>query len=380
MSSEIRFDESMISNKNDLSELGKKVFNLNYQKKKDISEFTLSDLNNYIGADRKLIINDTNEFWIHDIILINNSTFFNKLLNTKEINPLKTEEVNIEGKKIIKTYINIPHSEFFFDILTWIYSKDIKRLSFIADDQESYLSILSLGVFLGLKHEFFSSIVNACEMKLDEELINSELWSRFQFPFEVLTSLIELMPKENNSLKFFALISWLKEDKRNKKSDVSGKNGEGEEEYEYEDVDYSELDLLTCDDFFKIKDYIKDKKICETLDINDLIRFRKEFPKLLPILDYSYIIDKYVENSKVKISCRICRLQGNDLKIFTEKKCQEKLYHPKKFIQLQRQIISKCNHNGCTKKIAINEFPCCHQQNLGEGCLMSNGHHILSVH
>lgn len=378
MSSEIRFDESMISNKNDLSELGKKVFNLNYQKKKDISEFTLSDLNNYIGADRKLIINDTNEFWIHDIILINNSTFFNKLLNTKEINPLKTEEVNIEGKKIIKTYINIPHSEFFFDILTWFYSKDIKRLSFIADDQESYLSILSLGVFLGLKHEFFSSIVNACEMKLDEELINSELWSRFQFPFEVLTSLIELMPKENNSLKFFALISWLKEDNRNKKNDIMGKTEEGEEVYE--DVDYSELDLLTCDDFFKIKDYIKEKKICQTLDINDLIRFRKEFPKLLPILDYSYIIDKYVENSKVKISCRICRLQGNDLKIFTEKKCQEKLYHPKKFIQLQRQIISKCNHNGCTKKIAINEFPCCHQQNLGEGCLMSNGHHILSVH
>jgi hypothetical protein len=378
MSSEIRFDESMISNKNDLSELGKKVFNLNYQKKKDISEFTLSDLNNYIGADRKLIINDTNEFWIHDIILINNSTFFNKLLNTKEINPLKTEEVNIEGKKIIKTYINIPHSEFFFDILTWFYSKDIKRLSFIADDQESYLSILSLGVFLGLKHEFFSSIVNACEMKLDEELINSELWSRFQFPFEVLTSLIELMPKENNSLKFFALISWLKEDNRNKKNDIMGKTEEGEEVYE--DVDYSELDLLTCDDFFKIKDYIKEKKICQTLDINDLIRFRNEFPKLLPILDYSYIIDKYVENSKVKISCRICRLQGNDLKIFTEKKCQEKLYHPKKFIQLQRQIISKCNHNGCTKKIAINEFPCCHQQNLGEGCLMSNGHHILSVH
>ena len=378
MSSEIKFDESMISNKNDLSELGKKVFNLNYQKKKDLSEFTLSDLNNYIGADRKLIINDTNEFWIHDIILINNSTFFNKLLNTKEINPLKTEEVNIEGKKIIKTYINIPHSEFFFDILTWFYSKDIKRLSFIADDQESYLSILSLGVFLGLKHEFFSSIVNACEMKLDEELINSELWSRFQFPFEVLTSLIELMPKENNSLKFFALISWLKEDNRNKKNDIMGKTEEGEEVYE--DVDYSELDLLTCDDFFKIKDYIKEKKICQTLDINDLIRFRKEFPKLLPILDYSYIIDKYVENSKVKISCRICRLQGNDLKIFTEKKCQEKLYHPKKFIQLQRQIISKCNHNGCTKKIAINEFPCCHQQNLGEGCLMSNGHHILSVH
>ncbi len=262
--------------------------------------------------------------------------------------------------------------------MTWIYSKDIKRLSLIADDQESYLSILSLGVFLGLKHEFFSSIVNACEMKLDEELINSELWSRFQFPFEVLTSLVDLMPKDNFSLKFFALIFWLKEDKKNEKRNLLGRGDLDEDEYD--DVDNSELDLLTCDDFFKIKDYIKEKKICQNLEINDLIKFRNEFPKLLPILDYSYIIDKFVENSQVKISCRICKLQGNDLKIFNEKKCQEKLYHPKKFIQLQRQIISKCNHNGCTKKIVINEFPCCHQQNLGEGCLMSNGNHILSIH
>ena len=378
MTSEFKFDESMISNKGDLSELGKKIFNSNYQRKKEISEFTLSDLNNYIGADRKLIINDKNEFWVHDIILIHNSTFFNKLLNTKEIKPEKSDEIKIEGNKIIKTYISIPHSEFFFDILTWIYSKDIKRLSLIADDQESYLSILSLGVFLGLKHEFFSSIVNACEMKLDEELINSELWSRFQFPFEVLTSLIDLMPKENNSLRFFALIFWLKEDKKYEKKNYSIQGDMIEDEYD--DVDNSELDLLTCDDFFKIKDYIKEKNICHNLHINDLIKFRQEFPKLLPVLDYSYIIDKFVENPKVKISCRICKLQGNDLKVFTEKKCQEKLYHPKKFIQLQRQIVSKCNHNGCTKKISINEFPCCHQQNLGEGCLMSNGNHILSVH
>ena len=175
-------------------------------------------------------------------------------------------------------------------------------------------------------------------------------------------------------MRFFALIFWLKEDKKN----LLGKGDIDEDEYD--DVDISELDLLTCDDFFKIKDYIKDKKICQNLEINDLVRFRNEFPKLLPLLDYNYIIDKFVENSKVKISCRICRLQGNNVKIFNEKKCQEKLYHPKKFIQLQRQIISKCSHNGCTKKISINEFPCCHQQNLGEGCLMSNGHHILSIH
>jgi hypothetical protein len=369
MSIDFKFNGSIITEKGDLSELGKKIFNSNH-KKKDISEFSLSDLNNYIGADRKLIINNSQEFWIHDILLIKNSEYFDKLLNKNEISPEKTEEVNIEGNKIIKTYINLPSSDYFFDILTWIYSKDIKRLSLIADDQESYLSILSLGVFLGLSQEFFNSIIEACEIKLDINLIKSELWSRFQFPFEVLTSLIDLMPNENYSLKFFSLVSWLKEEKNKNLEDID----------EYENVDSSELDLLTCDDFFKVKNYIKEKNICENLGINDLTLFKNEFPKLMPILDYSYIINKYVENSKAKISCRICKLQGKDLKIFTEKKCQEKLYHPKKFIQLQRQIVYKCNHCGCNKKISINEFPCCHQQNLGEGCLMSNGNHILSVH
>ena len=37
MTSELRFDESIISNKGDLSELGKKIFNSNSQKTKDIS-------------------------------------------------------------------------------------------------------------------------------------------------------------------------------------------------------------------------------------------------------------------------------------------------------------------------------------------------------
>ena len=371
MSLDFKFNCSIITEKGDLSELGKKIFSSNNTKKKDINEFSLSDLNNYIGADRKLIINNSQEFWIHDILLINNSEYFNKLLNKNEILSVKTEEINMEGNLIKKTYINIPFSDYFFDILTWIYSKDINRLSLIADDQESYLSILSLGVFLGLSQEFFSSMIDACEMKLDFNLIKSELWSRFQFPFEVLTSLIDLMPKDNFSLKFFALIFWFKEEKE--------KNIEANND-EYEDVDMSEFNLLTCDDFFKVKQYIKEKKICENLTINDLTLFKKEFPKLMPILDYSFIINKYIENSKAKISCRICKLQGKDLKLFSEKKCQEKLYHPKKFVQLQRQIVSKCNHLGCNKKISINEFPCCHQQNLGEGCLMSNGNHILSVH
>ena len=379
MTKNIKTENSFMSIKSisDLSELGKRIFQTNYSKKMKISEFTLSDLNNYIGADRKLVINYRDEFWIHDIVLTTNSIFFEKLLVTQEISPQKSEEVTIEGNLITKTYINLPHSEYFFDILTWLYSKDIKRLAFIADDQESYLSILSLGVFLGLKNEFFISLVSACEIKIDEKLINSTLWSRFQFPFEVLKLLVELLPKEKVSFKFFALLNWLKE------KDISmnlNLNNYNDDDFYDDDVDMSELDLLTSDDFFKVKDYIKEKNICSMLQINDLIKMKKNYEKLMPILDYKYIFDKYIENPKMKITCRICRLQSNDIKIFEQKNCQEKLYHPKKFIQLQRQITSKCNHLDCNKKIAINEFPCCHQQNLKEGCLMSDGNHILSIH
>ena len=108
MSIDFKFNGSIITEKGDLSELGKRILNSNQGKKKEISEFTLSDLNNFIGADRKLIINNSQEFWIHDILLIKNSEYFNKLLNTKEILPEKTEEINLEGNRIKKTYITIP--------------------------------------------------------------------------------------------------------------------------------------------------------------------------------------------------------------------------------------------------------------------------------
>lgn len=379
------FDESLSFYKGDLSDLGKKVFNSSYSKKKELRDYNLSDLNNYLGSDRKLIINDTNEFWVHDLVLISNSNYFKNLLQLGTIHPQKTEEILIEGHPITKTFITLPHSEYFFDILTWIYSKDINRLCFIADDQESYLSILSLGIFLGLSKDFFMSLINNCEMKLDESLINSELWSRFQFPFDVLINLIDLIDKENESLKFFALLNWLKEGNN---QNINFNENENENidkineinELEELDIDKSEFELLTSDDYFKVKEYIKNKNICENLSITDLNKVKTDFPKLLPILDINLIIDKYVQNNNVKITCRICKLQSNQIKTFENVKCQEKLYHPRKFIQLQRQISGKCNHSGCNKKIVINEFPCCHQQNLGEGCLMSDGNHILSIH
>jgi len=111
-----------------------------------------------------------------------------------------------------KTYIDIPQSEFFFDILIWIYSKDSKRLLLTANEPENYLSLLTLGIYLELCDDFFNCLIEKCEIKLDEKLIKLNLWSRFCFNFEVLIHLIELIPKKNYLLIFYALLSWLKED------------------------------------------------------------------------------------------------------------------------------------------------------------------------
>ena len=41
--------------------------------------FTLNDLNNFEGADRKLCINENQEYWVHDEALTQNSGFFKHL-------------------------------------------------------------------------------------------------------------------------------------------------------------------------------------------------------------------------------------------------------------------------------------------------------------
>ena len=118
-------------NNNDLtilSSLGKKLLTQSSQKKLNINDYSLSDVNNYIGSDRKLIVNDTYEFWVHDIVLIRSSKYFSELFEFKTKKPSKEETSKLGDVNIIKTYIDVPHPELFFDILTWLYSKDASQL------------------------------------------------------------------------------------------------------------------------------------------------------------------------------------------------------------------------------------------------------------
>jgi hypothetical protein len=353
-----------------ISELGKKIFTQRFNEKTDISQFSINDLNNFIGASRKLIINNSQEFWVHDSILIQYSKYFDNLFNKKTIKSEKEEEIIIEDNKIIKTYINVPQSEFFFDILTWIYSQNKERLIMIADEPDNFLSVLNLGIFLELNESFFNIILNNCEVKLDLNLINNNLWSRFCFNFDVLLKLLNFMNENDYLLKISALLSWLKYDNKIKMSNNIFE----------EDVNKRELELLTSKEYFLVEDYIKKNHLIYNLKLNELNEIKNNYSHLIPILDFNYLFEKYVEKNDYKIHCKICGKFGKNVEEFNSMNCVVKFYHPKKFITFQRQITNKCEHENCKKKININEFPCCHKANHVEGCLLSNGNHILSIY
>jgi hypothetical protein len=289
----------------DLSLLGRKILSMKFEKKAQDHEFTINDLNNYVGADRKVVVNDSYEFWVHDAALIKSSNYFVKnLLNSSNTNlnssnttyPRPREDtVKTNDMVIKKMYIYVPHPEYFFDILTWIYSKDAHRLSLAADEPESFLCILNLGIFLEMSDDFFKTLLETCEIKLDEELLVHNLWSRFSFTFEVLTNLLNLMPKDNYFLKICALLSWLKEDNTAKNSDTN------------DTIKEKEFEVLTSKDFFLVKNFLTENKLLNYVNVGELTRIREQFPNLIPALDTNYLVEKYIVKPNLRISCRVCK-------------------------------------------------------------------------
>jgi hypothetical protein len=251
-------------------------------------------LNNYVGADRKLVVNDSYEFWVHDAALVRNSKFFKmnfsgERQNTRDVIE-KKNDINLK-----KTFVYVTHPEYFFDLLTWIYAKDAKRLSLAADEPESFLCILNLGIFLEMEEDFFKFLLGNCEIKLDEELLNHNLWSRFSFTFEVLINLLTLMVKDNYFLKINALLSWLKEDNTLKTSEPN------------EAIREKEFELLTSKDYFLVKNFLADNKFLQYIYVSELLLLKNKFPNLIPALDTGNLMEKYIIKSSMRIMCRVCK-------------------------------------------------------------------------
>jgi hypothetical protein len=258
-------------------------------------EYSINDLNNYVGSDRKVVVNDNQEYWVHDGALIKNSKYFKDNLSGDK-KQIKEEKIKTKtGISITKSFIYIPHPDYFFDLLTWIYSKDAKRLSLAADEPESFLCIMNLGIFLEMNDDFFKTLLENCEIKLDEELFTHNLWSRFSFTFQVLVNLLNLMPKDNFYLKLIALLYWLKEDNTQRMSET------------HDTIKDRDFELLTSKDYFQVKKFIAQNKFMNQINVSELLLIKTKFPTHIPVLDTTLLVEKYVINSTLRIICKVCK-------------------------------------------------------------------------
>jgi len=249
-----------------------------------------------------------------------------------------------------------------------MYTKDKKRLKKAAMETESLLALLNLGVFLKMGEDFFQTLLIENPINLSIKDFETELWSRNAFTFPVLCKVVEAM-KLSNQEKLIALLSWMKEDFAH--FPYSTPDAEKERE----------IELMTSMDYFNLRAYIKDNKLMSGIDTAFMQELIKEFPKLTGLLDATTIFNEYGLLGGRKIWCKICKkVFASPLDAVKFPECEIKLYHPKSFVTSFRTLAEQskgCLHTGCNKKLARNEFPCCHQPSHTEGCVTGEGKHFL---
>jgi hypothetical protein len=214
--------------------------------------------------------------------------------DTKEIKEfidvLNTSKSTIrEDIKITK--INLPNkneSELFFEVLLWMYTKDKTKLKKFTKNFEMLLNLLSLGIFLRMKKEYFTVLLSNIRIIWDKKLFSNPLWTRDKFSFHVLEKIVPLI--STNYLRIFALISWLKSI----------------------DLDTNEIitnnetikNCLRSKDFFLVRNFIKRYKLIYNLSKDELIDLKNNFGEYIDCLDMDGLLNSYLF---VPLTCVICK-------------------------------------------------------------------------
>jgi hypothetical protein len=174
----------------------------NFTSKNEVSkaqiEWSIRDFNNVETADRKLIVNKKFEFWVHDDILSYYSEYFGELFGRTLLPDNSKFDINLsmrsneeEGYK--KSDITVPHDELFLDILLWIYTRDGRKLTKAAKTFTSLLYLISLGIYLKMKPEFFEILLSKSNFNWKLEYFNENIWSRSIFTFSILERIVDEM-------------------------------------------------------------------------------------------------------------------------------------------------------------------------------------------
>ena len=291
----------------------------------------------------------------------NNSKGKKVIQETKEMKEFL--EVLNDSKSIIKeeiqiTKINIPNeneSELFFEVLLWMYTKDKTKLKKFTKNFEMLLYLLSLGIFLKMKKEYFKVLLSNLKIVWDKKLFSIPLWTRDKFSFHVLEKIVPLI--STNYLRIYSLISWLKSIDLKTNKIIKDK----------EKINA----CLRSKDFFLVRNYIKKYKLMYNLSKEELLDLKNNFEEYIDCLDLDGILNSYIF---IPLTCVVCKNNFNSaLEILNNKACNNEKYHP------PCGPIETCQHKGCQKRFKKTEYYCCHKKltEKDSGCLVGEGKHIF---
>ena len=268
-----------------------------------------------------------------------------------------------DSKSVIKeeiqvTKINIPNeneSELFFEVLLWMYTKDKTKLKKFTKNFEMLLHLLSLGIFLKMKKEYFQVLLSNMKIVWDKKLFSIPLWTRDKFSFHVLEKIVPLI--NTNYLRIYSLISWLKSIDLKTNKIIKDK----------EKVNT----CLRSKDFFLVRNYIKKYKLMYNLSKEELIDLKNNFEDYIDCLDLDGILNNYLF---IPLTCVICKNNfSSAYEVLNNKSCNNEKYHP------PCGPMETCQHKGCQKRFKKTEYYCCHKKltEKDSGCLVGEGRHIF---
>ena len=282
------------------NDLFKKNYILNRIKNTNL--ITKKNYINQISDDR--IIKNSNKNIITKDNINKSKNLSNGIIIDNKYNTINKND----SKSFIKiTRINIIDKneyDLFFDILLWMYCKDIRKLKKFSKNFNILLHLLSLSNFLKMKQKFYKALLTHINknFKFDLKFFNSQKWTRNKISFYALEKIIPLINGNYNRIN--ALILWLKPlDGKNKNISYNIYNNKITKEIK---------EIIHSKDFYLVRNYIKKYKLIYSLNKEEIIKLKNKYNYFIDCLDIGGIIDNFILTTN-DLVCALCNKKFNSV-------------------------------------------------------------------
>ena len=280
--------------------------------------------------NNKIFLNKRNKIYMTNNNNVNKTIMnYRTIDNNNDNNKSHIQFKNNNNTSIKQTRINISDkNEYYliFDVLVWMYTKDIKKLKKYIKNSENLLHILSLAKFLKLKKKFYNALLTAYENHFEKGFFDSLKWTKNKISFYALEKIIPLI--NGNYNRIYALISWLKPI-NNKTNKIS-----------YDETIIEEI--IKSKEFFLVRNYIKKYKLIYSLARDEIIDLKNKFYYFIDCLDMDGIFNNYIL-SKNELKCILCNNNYNSIyEIMNETdenyNVNNNIYYPPKILNGQYKL------------------------------------------